>query len=119
MGEPSELDWEAIEALNGEARIELIQALIPVALAEVGRTLSEEVERLAGQRHVRKGEGESYYRHCRSVLHAPRQIQKMARRRRGGQRRSASRICRATEYGVRPRSRERSDLRAEFGSRPA
>ena len=63
MGEPSELDWEAIEAMNGEARIELIQALIPVALAEVGRTLGEEVECLAGQRHVRKGEGESYYRH--------------------------------------------------------
>ena len=63
MGEPSELDWEAIEALNAEARIELIQALIPVALAEVGRALGEEVEHLAGQRHARKGEGESYYRH--------------------------------------------------------
>ncbi|MCH8813152.1 MAG: transposase [Gemmatimonadetes bacterium] len=63
MGEPSELDWEAIEAMNSEARIELIQALIPVALAEVGRTLGEEVEGLAGQRHARKGEGESYYRH--------------------------------------------------------
>ena len=63
MGEPSEFDWEAIEALNGEARIELIQALIPVALAEVGRTLGEEVERLAGQRHARKGAGEDYYRH--------------------------------------------------------
>ena len=63
MGEPSELDWEAIEAMNREARIELIQALIPVALAEVGRTLGEEVERLAGQRHARKGAGEDYYRH--------------------------------------------------------
>ena len=63
MGEPSEFDWEAIEALKGEARIELIQALIPVALAEVGRTLGEEVERLAGQRHARKGAGEDYYRH--------------------------------------------------------
>ena len=63
LGEPSELDWEAIEALNAEARIELIQALIPVALAEVGRALGEEVEHLAGQRHARKGEGESYYRH--------------------------------------------------------
>ena len=61
MGEPSELDWEAIEALKTGARIELIQALIPVALAEVGRTLGEEVESLAGQRHSRKGEGESYY----------------------------------------------------------
>ncbi len=63
MGEPNELDWEAIEALKAEARIELIQALIPVALAEVGRTLDEEVGRLAGQRHARKDEGEFYYRH--------------------------------------------------------
>ena len=63
LGEPSDLDREAIEALNAEARIELIQALIPVALAEVGRTLGEEVEHLAGQRHARKGEGEGYYRH--------------------------------------------------------
>ena len=39
MGEPSELDWETIETLKAEARIELIQALIPVALAEVRRTL--------------------------------------------------------------------------------
>ena len=34
-----------------------------MALAEVGRTLGEEVEHLAGQRHARKDEGESYYRH--------------------------------------------------------
>jgi hypothetical protein len=63
MGEPSELDWEAIEALNAEVRIELIQELIPLGLAEVGRTLGKEVECLAGQRHARKGEGENYYRH--------------------------------------------------------
>ena len=63
LGAPSELDWEAIEALHAGARIELIQALIPVALAEVGRALGEEVEHLAGQRHARKGEGEGYYRH--------------------------------------------------------
>ena len=63
MGEPSELDWEAIETLNAEAHIELIQALIPVALAEVGRTLGEEVDHLAGHRHQRKGAGENYYRH--------------------------------------------------------
>jgi putative transposase len=63
MGEPSDLDWDAIEALQRDARIELIQALIPVALAEVGRTLGEEVEHLAGSCHARKGEGEHYYRH--------------------------------------------------------
>ncbi len=63
MGEPSDLDWEAIEALKTEARIDLIQALIPLALAEVGRTLGEEVEQLAGSRHARKGDGQEYYRH--------------------------------------------------------
>ena len=48
MGAPSELDWEAIEALRTEMRVELIQELIPLGLAEVGRVLDEEVERLAG-----------------------------------------------------------------------
>ncbi len=63
MGEPRDLDWEAIEALKTEARIDLIQALIPVALAEVGRTLGEEVEQLAGSRHARKSDGQEHYRH--------------------------------------------------------
>ena len=44
-------------------RVELIQELIPLGLAEVGRVLDEEVERLAGPRHARKGEGEVIYRH--------------------------------------------------------
>ena len=61
MGAPSELDWEAIEALRTEMRVELIQELIPLGLAEVGRVLDEEVERLAGPRHARKGEGEVIY----------------------------------------------------------
>ena len=50
MGAPSELDWEAIEALRTEMRVELI----PLGLAEVGQVLDEEVERLAGPRHARK-----------------------------------------------------------------
>ena len=62
MGAPSELDWEAIEALRTEMRVELIQELIPLGMAEVGRVLDEEVERLAGPRHARKGEGEVIYR---------------------------------------------------------
>ena len=44
-------------------RVELIQELIPLGMAEVGRMLDEEVERLAGPRHARKGEGEVIYRH--------------------------------------------------------
>ena len=63
MGAPSELDWEAIEALRTGMRVELIQELIPLGLAEVGRVLDEEVERLAAPRHARKGEGEVIYRH--------------------------------------------------------
>ena len=55
MGAPSELDWEAIEALRTEMRVELIQELIPLGLAEVGRMLDEEVERLAGPRHAPQG----------------------------------------------------------------
>ena len=35
MGASSELDWEAIEALRTEMRVELIQELIPLGLAEV------------------------------------------------------------------------------------
>ena len=65
MGAPSELDWEAIEALRTGMRVELIQELIPLGLAEVGRVLDEEVERLAGPRHARKGEGEVIYQHGR------------------------------------------------------
>ena len=59
------VNWtgEAIEALRTEMRVELIQELIPLGLAEVGRVLDEEVERLAGPRHARKGEGEVIYRH--------------------------------------------------------
>ena len=47
MGAPSELDWEAIEALRTEMRVELIQELIPLGLAEVGRMLDEEVRNLS------------------------------------------------------------------------
>ena len=44
--------------------MELIRALLPLGLAEVGRMLDEEVERLAGPRHGRKAEGEPRrYRH--------------------------------------------------------
>jgi len=64
MGEPAGLKWEEIEALEVEARVELIRALLPLGLAEVGRMLDEEVERLAGPRHGRKADGEQRrYRH--------------------------------------------------------
>jgi transposase-like protein len=63
MGEPSGMAWEEIEALEVDARVELIRELIPLGLAEVGRMLDEDVERLAGLKHARKGEGRRHYRH--------------------------------------------------------
>lgn len=63
LGEPSGVSWEQIEALELDPRVELIRELIPLGLAEVGRLLEEEVERLAGRRHARKGAGTDAYRH--------------------------------------------------------
>ena len=63
MGAPSELDWEAIEALRTEMRVELIQELIPLGLAEVGRVLDEEVRAVGGSEARPQGEGEVICRH--------------------------------------------------------
>jgi transposase-like protein len=64
MGEPRGVGWEVIEGLELDTRVELIRELIPLGLAEVGRMLDEEVERLAGPRHGRKPEArEVIYRH--------------------------------------------------------
>jgi putative transposase len=63
LGKPQERGWEEIEALEVDARIELIRELIPLGLAEVSRMLDEEVERLAGPRHQRKEADGTPYRH--------------------------------------------------------
>jgi putative transposase len=63
MGEPRGMAWEEIEGLELDARIELIRELIPLGLAEVGRMLTKEVERLAGPRHRRKARATEPYRH--------------------------------------------------------
>ena len=64
MGEPNGVGWEEIEGLDLNARVELIRALIPLGLAEVGRMLDEEVEQLAGPKNQRKsGEEGRRYRH--------------------------------------------------------
>lgn len=63
MGEPQGVAWEVIEAMEVDARIELIRELIPLGLAEVGRMLDDEVERLAGPRHGRKAGAGEPYRH--------------------------------------------------------
>ena len=62
LGEPREVSWEEIEALELDPRVELIRQLIPLGLAEVGRMLEEGVEQLAGQRHARKTEDDRHYR---------------------------------------------------------
>jgi len=64
LGEPNGVGWEEIEELDMDARVEMIRALIPLGLAEVGRMLDEEVERLAGPKNQRKRPGEGQrYRH--------------------------------------------------------
>lgn len=63
MGEPKGMGWKEIEALEVDARVELIRELIPLGLAEVGRMLDEEVEWLAGPRNQRKGPEGGPYRH--------------------------------------------------------
>ncbi len=63
LGEPSEVRWEEVQALELDPRVELIRQLIPLGLAEVGRLLAEEVEDLAGRRHARKGDAARVYRH--------------------------------------------------------
>ena len=63
MGAPEGLDWDEIQELDLDPRVELIRQLIPLGLAEVGRLLEEEVEELAGRRHARKIEAEGSYRH--------------------------------------------------------
>jgi transposase-like protein len=63
LGEPRDVGWQEIEALELDARLALIRELVPLGLAEVGRMLNEEVERLAGPRHRRKEEKGAPYRH--------------------------------------------------------
>lgn len=55
--EPSGQSWQQIGALEPDVRVELVRALLPLRLAEVGRMPDEEVERLAGPRHGPKTDG--------------------------------------------------------------
>jgi transposase-like protein len=63
IGEPGGPNWNEIQELELDVRVELIRQLVPLGLAEVGRLLDEEVEELAGRRHARKVEAEGSYRH--------------------------------------------------------
>lgn len=63
IGKPQGMSLEEIRALELAPRVELIRQLIPLGLAEVSRTLEEEVEELAGLRYARKDGAEGTYRH--------------------------------------------------------
>ncbi|MGB3399826.1 MAG: IS256 family transposase [Candidatus Deferrimicrobiaceae bacterium] len=55
LGRAQVMRREDLDALELEPRIEMIRALIPLGLAEIYRTLDEEVAVLAGERYARKG----------------------------------------------------------------
>jgi len=61
LGEPKVISREAYEALELDARLELIRALIPIGLSYVQEELEQEVLSLAGPRYSRKsGEGSGH-----------------------------------------------------------
>jgi len=63
LGEPRVITREAYEALEMDARLELIRALIPIGLAYVQDELDREVVALAGARYSRGDGEEAVHRH--------------------------------------------------------
>ena len=63
LGRAEVVRREDLERMDLEPRIEMIRALIPLGLAEIYRTLEEEVSALAGERYGRKGGEEAGSRH--------------------------------------------------------
>lgn len=55
LGEVQVLDRERYQELDLDAKVELIQELVPLGLMHVAEVLKEEVEALAGGRYERKG----------------------------------------------------------------
>ena len=55
LGKAQVLRKEEIPELELDARVELIRALVPLALAEISAVLDEEVRELAGERYARTG----------------------------------------------------------------
>jgi putative transposase len=55
LGEPVVVSPEEFVAMEIDAKVELIQALIPIGLMAISETLEGEVARLAGERHRREG----------------------------------------------------------------
>jgi putative transposase len=63
LGEPEVISREAYEALDLDARLELIRALIPLGLVYVYKELEKEVIALAGSRYRRKRDKVAGRRH--------------------------------------------------------
>jgi transposase-like protein len=63
MGKPDVISRQDIEALQVDARLELIRSLIPLGLSYVMEELDQEVIRLAGARHSRKHGEDTPRRH--------------------------------------------------------
>jgi len=63
LGEPAVISREAYEALDLDARLELIRALIPLGLTYVQEELEKEVMELAGARYRRKMDDGAGHRH--------------------------------------------------------
>jgi len=55
LGKAQVLRKEEVPGLELDARVELIRALVPLALAEISAVLDEEVRELAGERYARTG----------------------------------------------------------------
>jgi transposase-like protein len=66
IGEASSMTFEEYAGMAVDTQAELIRALVPLGLLEIGRQLDEEVRRLAGRRY-QHGDGEAgVYRHGRN-----------------------------------------------------
>ena len=63
LGQVDVINLKDLPALELDARLELIRALIPVGLAHVMEELDREVVSLAGPRYSRKADGDMARRH--------------------------------------------------------
>lgn len=63
MGKPDTISHQDIAAMQVDARLDLIRALIPIGLSYVAAELEQEVVSLAGERHSRKTSPSAARRH--------------------------------------------------------
>jgi len=63
LGQVEMIDRAEYEAMDLDAKVELILGLVPLGLMHVNQVLADEVRQLAGEKHARKGDGERGCRH--------------------------------------------------------